>query len=654
MKPRLGAPTISVVHRARLHKKGQALLKELGFVTEEPGSFEAPAGFPVDLPTPEGPLRLYAPVPVGPFSVGGGELLGVAYSDEIGYVRAAAGLAAQISALAIGTNLLEDSLATMTTHALRGEVATELIGHHRYYCFPFPDGGALAGVYVLVFDAREEASTLQKARVASLSSEALKKIGRALNQHTSLDTLPTAAIHLMKTALDVEGVMLWTCYNTPDGEYHLADQVGVNPAMIKAAKVLREDDLPIFGVHRTLVEESTTYIPDAERNPLTREFESRIAHEPIGGVAILPLKLPDQMIGVLEILGRADDEDFQAKVEIFDVVAEHLALALAAAHQFEEAQKLASHDPLTGIANHRAMQQELANRLAEAERDEKPLGILMMDVDHFRAFNEEEGHDAGDEVLRMVAATMKRIVRPYDMAARYGGEEFTMILPKASLELTLRVGERLREEVEKLVYQTASGHRRGVTCSVGAAVFPESATTPAELLKAADVALFAAKRGGRNRVMAYSPELEQLVEAGQNEQLEVFVESDLRAEARQRALILDGPIAFVDQHWQLSESQRRMVEQCILLSETYRRLRENQELRAWERTSELRSLLPTLDAIFTPFCTEDLKSDRLSIVARLSRSLISYAERVTASGEACGWALDPDVERVLQSYDQAA
>ncbi|HAY15062.1 MAG TPA: hypothetical protein DCY02_11410 [Armatimonadetes bacterium] len=219
---------------------------------------------------------------------------------------------------------------------------------------------------------------------------------------------------------------------------------------------------------------------------------------PPGGLVVHPLIVGDNLLGVIEYVGRADDTAFADTVDLYQTISEHLALALHSAHLFEASERLARHDPLTGIANHRAMQDFLA-KLTE-NRNKSSVGVLMIDVDHFRKFNEEEGHDAGDEVLRLVARTLRDQVRSHDLAARYGGEEFTVILPDLDQKRTEETAERLREAISKLQYVNAAGQTRQVTASFGVANYPENGNTPSLVLKAADVALYEAKRNGRNCV----------------------------------------------------------------------------------------------------------------------------------------------------------
>lgn len=166
----------------------------------------------------------------------------------------------------------------------------------------------------------------------------------------------------------------------------------------------------------------------------------------------------------------------------------------------QELVALATTDPLTGLHNHRSMQQILNQRLGESARAGQPLSVLMLDVDHFRALNERFGHDAGDRGLRMLADCLRKSLRDEDVACRYGGEEFLMILAGAALPAALAAAERVRELVETAPPIAVGG---GMTCSIGVASYPAHASTAASLIKAADVALYHAKRGGRNRVCGY-------------------------------------------------------------------------------------------------------------------------------------------------------
>ncbi len=169
----------------------------------------------------------------------------------------------------------------------------------------------------------------------------------------------------------------------------------------------------------------------------------------------------------------------------------------------QELMTLATTDPLTGLYNHRFMHEFLQQRMVEAKRNGQPVTVLMLDLDHFRDLNEAYGHDAGNVALRAVADCMRHSLREEDVACRYGGEEFVMILAGAPLTAALAAAERVRRRVEEIRPTAFRAHP--ITCSIGVASYPAHASTAASLLKAADMALYEAKRGGRNRVCRFEP-----------------------------------------------------------------------------------------------------------------------------------------------------
>jgi two-component system cell cycle response regulator len=163
-------------------------------------------------------------------------------------------------------------------------------------------------------------------------------------------------------------------------------------------------------------------------------------------------------------------------------------------------------DPLTGLNNRRHFEERLGSELAAAQRHGRPMSLLLCDVDHFKNINDEHGHLAGDETLRMVASVLRGAVRKEDVLARYGGEEFTVIARETALDGAQALGERIRRAVEKsrCAWQ---GMDLGVTVSIGVTVSVGLAEfapgrSERELIQAADRALYLAKQAGRNRVVA--------------------------------------------------------------------------------------------------------------------------------------------------------
>jgi diguanylate cyclase (GGDEF)-like protein/PAS domain S-box-containing protein len=161
---------------------------------------------------------------------------------------------------------------------------------------------------------------------------------------------------------------------------------------------------------------------------------------------------------------------------------------------------LATTDGLTGLRNHRALQERLADEVAHTERYGAPLSLLLLDVDHFKQYNDAFGHPAGDDVLRRVARLLEADIRNTDTAARYGGEEFVIILPQTDADGAHVIAERVRAAIE-----AAPWDGRSVTVSIGVCTFALTTHTPAAMLACADAALYRSKADGRNRVTHGAP-----------------------------------------------------------------------------------------------------------------------------------------------------
>jgi diguanylate cyclase (GGDEF)-like protein len=167
----------------------------------------------------------------------------------------------------------------------------------------------------------------------------------------------------------------------------------------------------------------------------------------------------------------------------------------------EQLARLATTDELTGLFNHRYFQETLRFEAMRAERKTGALSLLMIDVDNFKRFNDTHGHPAGDALLREIALCFRRHLRTIDIVARYGGEEFAVILLDTPKAAAAQVAEKLRAEISAAPFPNRETQPGGhVSISVGVASLPGDAQTPPELVAAADAALYAAKRGGRDRV----------------------------------------------------------------------------------------------------------------------------------------------------------
>jgi two-component system cell cycle response regulator len=213
-------------------------------------------------------------------------------------------------------------------------------------------------------------------------------------------------------------------------------------------------------------------------------------------VVIVPLSAEGQAIGavVLEHPMRAGSRIERRIVAMLERFAAHGALALRNAWLLEQVQHLAATDSLTGLPNRETFQRSLSQEVARAARTGGEMSVLLLDLDHFKRINDTLGHQTGDAVLRAVAGVLDESCRPFDTPARYGGEEFAVVLPNTGEADGSAAAERLREAIAAAAIEPA------VTVSIGLASYPADGRDGDSLVRAADEALYASKRTGRNRV----------------------------------------------------------------------------------------------------------------------------------------------------------
>ena len=182
-------------------------------------------------------------------------------------------------------------------------------------------------------------------------------------------------------------------------------------------------------------------------------------------------------------------------------VAEHIALSLANIKLRETLRNQAIRDPLTTLFNRRYLEETLERELHQAKRSENRIGIIMIDIDHFKKFNDTYGHGAGDALLFSLGGFLKASIRGGDIPCRYGGEEFMLILLGASLEETGKRAEVIRQKIKKMEVAYEELVLPPITLSLGVACFPQNGATVTELLRSADNALYQAKAEGRDKVV---------------------------------------------------------------------------------------------------------------------------------------------------------
>ncbi|MCP4003249.1 MAG: sensor domain-containing diguanylate cyclase [bacterium] len=213
-----------------------------------------------------------------------------------------------------------------------------------------------------------------------------------------------------------------------------------------------------------------------------------------------PLVSSGVVYGVLNVNNKRDRRIFNlTDLRLLEAIAGHAALALRNASLYEDAVERSRLDPLTGLSNHRHFWDELEIELERADRYQRTLSVVMIDIDHFKSYNDTYGHLGGDAAIQGVARLIFAGCRSSDLAARYGGEEFALILPETSPQGALDFAQKIRASLENQRF--CEDDRAELTASLGVASYPADGRTSTELVRVADQRLYKAKDAGRNQVV---------------------------------------------------------------------------------------------------------------------------------------------------------
>jgi diguanylate cyclase (GGDEF)-like protein len=283
------------------------------------------------------------------------------------------------------------------------------------------------------------------------------------------------------------------------------------------ASALRGDHAPISGSiemlrpdsvsHKVFFNRCSMLVQDADREPgLTRERQFPYATRSFVSV---PLRENGHALGVLHLTEREGEAVFtRSDLSLLERMSLQAAGAIGKARLEEEVQQLrikSTTDHLTGVHNRRYFDEQLVNEFQRASRFGLPLALAMLDIDDFKALNDEMGHGYGDQVLKEVAGTVRQQLRSVDIMARYGGDEFALVLPGTDIAGAMSTIEKIRAVVEakEFVSSRSPSARSRCTISVGISVFPDTASAADDLLRRADQALFQSKRAGRNTALLW-------------------------------------------------------------------------------------------------------------------------------------------------------
>jgi diguanylate cyclase (GGDEF)-like protein/PAS domain S-box-containing protein len=225
-----------------------------------------------------------------------------------------------------------------------------------------------------------------------------------------------------------------------------------------------------------------------------------IHHPSPNGYLCIPMMAQSEAIGVLHLMQPDNVKMTESKQRMAMTMSEHIAMALSNLRLHETLRSQSIRDPLTGLFNRRFMEESLELEIRRAARNQRPLGMIMIDLDHFKYFNDNFGHEAGDLLLKELGTLLRGNIRGEDIACRYGGEEFTLILPEGTGAVTRQRAEFYKDAIQRLDVHYR-GHPLGrITASMGVAVFPDHGRTAKALIEAADKALYRSKSAGRDRV----------------------------------------------------------------------------------------------------------------------------------------------------------
>lgn len=240
------------------------------------------------------------------------------------------------------------------------------------------------------------------------------------------------------------------------------------------------------------------FVPDLAVRPDARPLRS----DALSAIYV-PIRIGQTLTGVLTVQGTPDHTLSNWDVGLLQTFAESAGVLLANTRAYDEMRSSASVDSITGIANHRFFIQQLQQEMEAAQREEKDLSLLVIDIDTFKDINDRFGHIEGDRVLGEIASRLTNQLREIDLLARYAGDEFVVILPGVTMRASLEIAARLLRAIRSRPFELADGDNIVVTLSIGAATFPADATTYEELIGAADTAMYLAKGYGRDAVCHY-------------------------------------------------------------------------------------------------------------------------------------------------------
>lgn len=346
------------------------------------------------------------------------------------------------------------------------------------------------------------------------------EISNELKRHLNPDTLFQSIVSAVARSLGFDVVLL-SLYEAERNVFVRRAQYGLD----RRWEEIQGQEVPAEEITRSWTEPNRVSKSYLVRNRTSRDLGPYdVVHSPgsrrrgANGwrpyeLLWIPLVSGERLVGCLLVDSpRSGHSPTIETIQALEIFANQAVTAIESARSYTDAREQSIRDGLTGAYNHRHFQESLQKELGRAERLNRPLTVLMLDIDDFKSVNDRYGHPVGDAILQRIVTEIRGEVRgDMDLVARYGGEEFAVILPETSIAEGTEVAERVRRRVDERLFRPPdSADVLRVTVSIGLATYPHDATTKKELMDRADAALYRAKRGGKNAVAVTSEPAEPI------------------------------------------------------------------------------------------------------------------------------------------------
>jgi diguanylate cyclase (GGDEF)-like protein len=349
-------------------------------------------------------------------------------------------------------------------------------------------GGATNSTAKLLANATHHYNLLAIIQQQAAELDALKRITLNLTSNLQLqgvlDAVVTEAMNLINDAHDAH-IFLYQ-----DGQLKFGASLDAQGVRNQLFAMPRQDGLT-YTVARS---KETLVIDDMRNHPLF----SKTAIDLEGAMAGIPLMMGETVVGVMNMSRTAVGGFTPTEMRLLELLADQAAIAVINARLHLAVSTQAMSDTLTGLPNRRALDARMDNEVQRSTRYKRPFAVLMMDLDGFKSINDTWGHLFGDQVLYELAQFLNGNLRSTDFLARYGGDELTMILPESDISAASQVGDKIHQRLATFEITQPDGRPRSLGISGGISVYPRHGRTASDLLRAADEALYRAKKHARN------------------------------------------------------------------------------------------------------------------------------------------------------------